>query len=97
MKMRHLDPSVIEAELVKLVDEVNKRISKIEIDVDASCCPGSIGISSQILITIMGRVGHVLEIDIPDNCYIFHDKKTNKQLNIKEATQKLIEKVQHGK
>ncbi|RCR67524.1 hypothetical protein [Larkinella punicea] len=94
--MKSLDPSVVELELVKIVDEVNKNISRLDIDIDTSCCPGDIGISSQILITIMGRVSNNLGITIPDDCYIFHDKDSHKQLSIKEAAQKLIEKAKDG-
>lgn len=94
--MENLNPSVVEAELVKIIDEVNKSISTDEVDVDTNCIPGNIGISSQILITIMGRVGNALGITIPDDCYIFYDKKNNRQLSIKEAAQKIIEKAKDG-
>ena len=94
--MKNLNPSVVEAELVKIIDEVNKSISTDEVDVDTNCIPGNIGISSQILITIMGRVGNALGITIPDDCYIFYDKKNNRQLSIKEAAQKIIEKAKDG-
>lgn len=94
--MKHLKQSEVEAELVKIIDEVNKNISTVETDVDADCIPGHIGISSQILITIMGRVSNALEVVIPDDCYIFYDKKTNRQLTIREAAKKLIEKSTDG-
>ena len=92
-----LDSWVVEDELIKLIDEINKNILGIEIDIDKKCCPAEIGISSQILITIMSRVGNTLDVKIPNDCYIFHDKKSGKQLSIEEAAQKLIEKVQNGK
>ena len=93
--MATLDPKLVEKEIAKLIIEINNTI-KIDAVVDEDCSPGSIGISSQILITAMGRIGRTLGVTIPDNCYIFHDKKTQKQLTIKEAAQKLIKVAIHG-
>jgi len=38
----------------------------------------------------MAKLEDILNISIPENCYIFYEKASNKQLSIKEASLKLI-------
>ncbi|WP_273210097.1 hypothetical protein [Runella zeae] len=94
--MKDVNLDIVELELIKLIDEINKNVLQSEIEVDATFCPGDTGISSQIILTIISRVSSILEITIPDDCYIFYDKKEHRQLTIKEAAQKLIEKAKNG-
>jgi hypothetical protein len=92
--MAILDHNLIQEEIVRTIAEVNSML-KLDTAINGDYCPGAL-ISSQILITVMGRIGKALGVIIPDNCYIFHDKKTQNQLTIKEATQKLIKVVENG-
>lgn len=79
----------VEQEIIKAVEEINTNL-KIGASVNSDCCPGNIGISSQILITIMSRLEDSLGIQIPTNVYIFHDKSSHNQLSIGDAAKKLI-------
>lgn len=90
-----LKVDLVENEITKAIEEINS-ILKIDANINISCCPGNIGISSQILVTLMGRLEGILNVKIPDNCYIFHDRKSQKQLTIKEAAQKLIKEAIDG-
>ncbi|HSZ85827.1 MAG TPA: hypothetical protein VK787_07335 [Puia sp.] len=94
--MQNLDYASVEKEIVKAITEIKTKL-KIEIDLEGDCCPGNI-ISSQILLTVMGRIAKSLGIIIPDNRYIFHErtKKTQTQLTIKQSAQKLIKIAKHG-
>lgn len=92
--MVNINHDLVEKEIIKTVEEINN-ILKIEALVNEDFCPGSL-IMSQVLITAMVRIGRILQVTIPDSCYIFHDKKTQKQLTIKEATQKLIKEAING-
>ncbi|MCU7549824.1 hypothetical protein OCK74_11900 [Chitinophagaceae bacterium LB-8] len=94
--MTKLDNAVVEAKIIKAVDEIKNKLKIDAVVVNIEFCPGKF-ISSQILVTLMGRIADSLEVNIPENCYIFHDKKTLKQLTIKEAAQKLIKEAQNEK
>lgn len=86
----------VENEIVKVVSSICKTLM-IEMPIDINTCPGNIpGITSQILVTVMGKLQTFLCVTIPDNVYIFHDKKNNKQLSVKEAANKLIKTAKHG-
>lgn len=92
--MTGLTISAVEAEIANTIESIKSAL-KIDVVIDGECCPGSI-IKSQILITVMARIGKKLGVIIPNNCYIFHDKKGQKQLTIKEAAQKLIKVAKNG-
>ena len=94
--MVELAQDVVENEIIKVVEELNDKLS-IGANINAGCSPGGIGIGSQILVTIMSRLEHALGITIPSNTYIFYDKKTHKQLSITEAAKKLIKVATNGK
>lgn len=87
--MVQLAHDVVEKEIIKMIEEINNITENLDLIIDKDFCPGNL-MMSQVLITAMVRIGRALKVTIPDNCYIFHDKKTLKQLTIKEATQKLI-------
>ena len=93
--MENLKNPKVEKVIVDAIKEV-KDMLKLDVSIDGDVCPGDIGISSQVLITVMGRVSNILGVSIPDNCYIFHDNETQ-QLSIKEAAQKLINVAKDGK
>lgn len=95
--MINLDTNLVEKEIIKILEEIKGQL-KIEAAINEECLPGELnGITSQILITAIGRLANTLKISIPLNCYIFHDKISQKQLTIKEAAQKLIKSATNGK
>jgi hypothetical protein len=93
--MIQLDNALVEAKIIKAVDEIKEKL-KLDAVVDVAFCPGQF-IASQVLVTLIDRIAEALEVIIPDNCYIFHDKKGLKQLSIKEAAQKLIKESKNEK
>lgn len=94
--MIKVDQATVEAEIVKVVEDININL-KVGAVINATCCPGNIGFTSQILIDIMPSLEDALGIIIPHNQYIFFDKSTHRQLSIKEAAQKLIKVAKDGK
>ena len=86
----------IENELVSCIEEIRNKF-KLDLTITKEFIPGKCGIQSQILVTVMGRIANKLGVNIPDNCYIFHDKKHRKQLSIKQAAQKLLKVVKNEK
>ncbi|GAA3984740.1 hypothetical protein GCM10022246_40560 [Pedobacter ginsengiterrae] len=94
--MADLDINLVEKEIVKVVQEAADLMG-VAVKVDAGCAPGSSGISSQVLVTVMCRLEGILDIAIPDNCYIFHDRMSLRQLSIREASEKLWNVIKNGK
>ena len=94
--MATLSQAVVEAEIINAVEELNKNL-KIGATVNGGCCPGNSGFASQVLLTIMTTLEVNLEITIPHNVYIFHDKKTHEQLSITQAAKKLIKIIEDEK
>jgi len=95
--MVHIDYNVVEGEIIKAVKVLSSKLN-VEAEINSDCSPGTIiGISSQVLITIMGQLEDALDIVIPNECYIFHDKVTHRQLTVKEAANKLIKIAKHAK
>ena len=66
-------------------------------EVNRECKPGAIGVRSQILVDVMGKLEELLKIVIPNNCYIFRDSDGITELTIWEAAEKLIKKSKHAK
>lgn len=64
--------------------------------IDEDTRPGLI-IKSQVLLTVIGRLEDLLDMEIPDNCYPFFDKDKLKQLTIREAAEILINKATNDK
>lgn len=84
----------------KLIEEIKEISSVLEIDIsiNTNVCPGVVpGITSQVLVSVMGRLEKKLDIIIPDDHYIFFDHKTKKQLDIKQSAEKLIKIAKHAK
>ncbi|MCB0518498.1 MAG: hypothetical protein H6577_09970 [Lewinellaceae bacterium] len=95
--MKALDHTTVENEIMNSLKEV-KDLLKINAPISSDVCPGSIGgITSHILVNIIGRIGNKLGVSIPNNCYPFYDKSSRKQLSIKEATKKLVKVLKDGK
>ena len=95
IRMVTLNVSLVEDKITKAIVET-KGMLKIDGVVTSDYCPGIL-IPSQVLVTLMRRIGNTLGVTIPDNCYIFHDKKTHRQLSIIEAAQKLIKEAKNEK
>ena len=94
--MADLNINLLEREIVKVVQEAADLMG-VAVKVDAGCAPGNSGISSQVLVTVMCRLEGILNVEIPDNCYIFHDKMSLRQLSIREASEKLWNVIKNGK
>ena len=87
--MSELSITKVESELMNSIKEV-KKMFNLSNSITVDVCPGNIGITSQVLIDVMVRIGNKLGVSIPDNAYIFHDKVSRKQLTIREAALKLM-------
>jgi acyl carrier protein len=68
-----------------------------EAEIDKECKPGIIGVRSQILVDIMGKLEETLGVTIPNNCYIFRDGDGIRELTIREAAEKLIKIAKNAK
>jgi len=89
-----IERKIVEAEIFTAIDEVNRKFN-MSAEITTDFCPGN-SLPSQILVTLMVRIGEKLGVVIPDNCYIFHDGKERKQLSIKEAVSKLLKMGKNG-
>ena len=78
----------IENQIKAVIEEINEE-TELNSSITVNTCPYDVGISSQILVSVMGLLENKLEIEIPASCYIFHDKTSNRQLSIKESALKL--------
>ena len=89
--MVNIDKLIVQNAIIKEIEQL-KNLPSVDSDaqVNEDCKPGVIGVRSQILVDIMGRLEEILEITIPNNCYIFRDSDGIRELTIKEATEKLI-------
>ncbi|WP_183560882.1 hypothetical protein [Mucilaginibacter sp. SP1R1] len=85
----------VEKEIVNSIDEV-KNVFRLKAAFDADSCPGTM-LTSQVLVTVIARIAKKLGVILPNGCYIFYDKKTKRQLSIKEGTEKFIKEAQNGK
>jgi hypothetical protein len=88
--MVNIDIQNIEDTILQEIENL-KSMPSVDPDakIDKDCKPGMIGLRSQILVTIMGRLEEILEVEIPHNCYIFRDTDGIRELNIREAAEKL--------
>jgi hypothetical protein len=94
--MANLSIDAVEKGIIKVVQEVADHMG-VAVDVNSACAPGSAGISSQVLVTAMCRLEGILDITIPDNCYIFQDRTSLRQLTVREASEKLFNVINKGK
>ena len=86
------DAILKEMEKLKVLPSIS-----IEEEIDKESKPGAIGIRSQVLVTVMGKLEELLEIEIPNNCYIFRDSDGIRELTIREAAEKLLKIAKHAK
>lgn len=86
--METLELEKLEQEVISIIQDVCKH-QEIEEVVNENFIPGNY-IMSQVLVSIFPQIEITTGITIPIDCYIFHDNKTKKQLNIKEAVSKLL-------
>ncbi|MBS1549702.1 MAG: hypothetical protein JSS94_07545 [Bacteroidetes bacterium] len=90
--MKTQESDEIETEIIDVIKMICQK-QNIDEEVNSDFCPGnfikSIVLVSVAISTIEAKTG----LEIPEDCYIFYDKKSHRQLTIKEATQKLIEKA----
>ena len=91
--MIKIELEIIEEKIAKVLKELNDEF-ETAIKIDGDCRPGAF-FKSNVLVTAINRVADALEVSIPNNCYIFSDKKECKQLSIKEAALKVREKAIH--
>lgn len=85
----------IEGAMKDLITEIRDAIN-LKDAIDDDVCPGDL-IKSDALMTVTGRLNARLGIEIPLNCYPFFDKKSHKQLSIREAAKKVYNLVKDGK
>ena len=85
----------IEEAMKDLIIEIKEALNMKE-PIDGNVCPGEL-ILSDALMTVTSRLGAKLGIAIPLNCYPFFDKRTHKQLSIKEAATKVFNLVKDEK
>lgn len=78
----------LEKEIIEIIQEVCNH-QEVEETVSEDFCPGNF-IMSQVLVSIFSQIEIKTSITIPNDCYIFYDFKSKKQLNIKEAATKLL-------
>ncbi|MCC2590299.1 hypothetical protein [Chryseobacterium sp. MFBS3-17] len=78
----------LEKDIIEIIQEVCNHNEVNEV-VNENFYPGNF-IMSQVLVSIFSQIEIKTGIEIPNDCYIFHDSKTKKQLSIKEAAIKLL-------
>lgn len=91
--MKILQDEKVEEEVITIVKEICEAL-KINAVVDSEFCPGNY-IKSQVLLDSITTIGDALGVIIPNEYYVFSDKK--KQLSIKETVQKIIKVAKNGK
>ena len=95
--MIDVSQELVEEKIIEVIKEIADTL-EMEVSIDTKSCPGLMpGITSQVLVTVMGRLEKRLDVIIPDECYVFYDKKEKKQLNIKKSAEKLIKNAHYGK
>ena len=95
--MIDISQELVEKKIIEVIKEIADTL-EIEVLLDVTICPGLLpGITSQVLVTEMSRLERKLDVIIPDECYVFYDKKEKKQLDIKKSAEKLIKNAHYGK
>ncbi|MGF6849430.1 hypothetical protein QFZ51_004665 [Chitinophaga sp. W3I9] len=82
-----LQIEIVEKQLVTILKDYCERL-EIPEKVDSDFFPGNF-IKSQVLLTAICEVELALEVVIPNECYIFCEKR--RQLSVKEVAQKILE------
>jgi hypothetical protein len=88
--MSSLKTDIVENKLISIILDYCKILEMdIPEKVNADFVPGKY-IKSHVLLTAISDISLVLDIEIPNNCYIFFDSALRKQLSIKETVQKIL-------
>ncbi len=89
---------IVEEAIIQEIEKL-KGLSSMDstAEINKECKPGIIGVRSQVLVDIMGILEKILEVVIPNNCYIFRDSDGIRELTIREAAEKLIKIAKHAK
>lgn len=89
---------IVENAIIQEIEKL-KGLSSVdsEAEINKECKPGVIGVRSQVLVDIMGKLEESLEIVIPNNYYIFRDSDGIRELTIREAAEKLIKIAKYAK
>ncbi|HEV2482778.1 MAG TPA: hypothetical protein VGS79_24100 [Puia sp.] len=96
--MISIDQQTVENAIIHEIENL-KGLSNIPIEAEITkeCKPGVIGVRSQILVDIMGKLEELLSVVIPNNCYIFRERDGITELSIAQAAEKLLKNASHGK
>lgn len=94
--MIDISQEVVEEKIIEIISEIANTL-EMDISIDSNSCPGLMpGITSQVLVTVMGRLEKKLDVIIPNDCFVFYDKKEKKQLDINKSAEKLIKNAHYG-
>jgi hypothetical protein len=96
--MISIDKITVEDVIIQEIENL-KGLSNIptETEISKESRPGLIGVRSQILVDIMGKLEELLNVVIPNNCYIFRERDGFTELSIAQAAEKLIKIATHAK
>lgn len=96
--MVKIENKIVEDAILEEIEKL-KGLSSVDSDaeINKECKPGIIGVRSQILVDIMGKLEETLGVTIPNNCYIFRDGDGIRELTIREAAEKLIKIAKNAK
>lgn len=96
--MVKIENKIVEDAILEEIEKL-RGLSSVdtEAEIDKECKPGIIGVRSQILVDIMGKLEETLGVTIPNNCYIFRDGDGIRELTIREAAEKLIKIAKNAK
>jgi len=96
--MVEIENYIVEDAIIQQIEKL-KGLSSVnpEAEISNECKPGVIGVRSQILVDVMGKLEDLLEVVIPNNCYIFRDSDGIRELTIREAAEKLIKISKYAK
>ena len=88
--MVKIDIQAIEDTILKEIEKL-KVLPGVDADakIDKNSKPGTIGLSSIVLVTMTGYLEDILGVEIPANCNIFRDGDGIRELTIREVAEKL--------
>lgn len=92
--MVDLDEKLVEEEITRVLAELADDL-EIECELKNTFQPGQV-FMSQVLVSAISIIAKNLNINIPDNCYIFFNKATEQQLSISDSAKKLIKEAKDG-
>ena len=98
LQMISIDQHTVEDAIIQEIENL-KGLSNIptETEISEESKPGLLGVRSQILVDIMGKLEELLNVAIPNNCYLFRERDGVTELSIAKAAEKLIKIATHAK